>query len=184
MHKSCLSLSPSRRGMNQPAIAPVIVNNAGTLSLVHFNALVLRTCVQHSKNETRSSSHHMTIRVPTSQSTVTGTNKGPNLQASKTMVTSYQTRNYHESVGHNVNIHHWGETSLARFPRFPPDKALDCKYTPSYAGFSNSILYVLIQLTELVVTINGLFWRHVIRISAGPPLRRQFLGITKWMLGH
>jgi hypothetical protein len=69
--KSCLSLSPSRGGMNRPATAPVNMNNAGTLSLVHFRALVLR-CVQHSKNETRSSSHHMTIRVPTSQSRVTG----------------------------------------------------------------------------------------------------------------
>jgi hypothetical protein len=66
-----MSLSPSRRGMNQLAIAPIIMNNAATLSLVHFTALVLRRCVQHSKNETSSSSHHMTIRVPTSQSMVT-----------------------------------------------------------------------------------------------------------------
>jgi len=72
MPKRCLSLSPSRGSMNRPATAPVIMNNAGTLSLVDFTALVLRRCVQHSKNETRSSSHHMTIRVPTSQSMVTG----------------------------------------------------------------------------------------------------------------
>jgi hypothetical protein len=71
MHKSCLSLSPSRGGTNHPAIAPVIMNNAGTLSLVHSTALVLRRCVQHSKNETPSS-HHMTFRVPTSQGFTTG----------------------------------------------------------------------------------------------------------------
>jgi hypothetical protein len=134
---------------------------------------VLWRCVQHSKNETRSS-HHMTIRVPTSQSMVTGNNKSPSLQASKARVTSYQTWNYHEPVGHKVNLHHWGETSLARFPGIPPNKALDCKYTPSYKAFINSILCVLIQLTELVVTIQTLFWRYAIRISAGPPFTLIF----------
>jgi hypothetical protein len=72
MPKRCLLLSPSRGGMNRPATAPVIMNNAGKLSLVYFTAFVLRRCFQHSKNKTRSSSHHMTIRVPTSQSMVTG----------------------------------------------------------------------------------------------------------------
>ena len=31
---------------------------------------------------------------------------GPNLQASKAMVTSYQIRNDHEPLDHNVNLHH------------------------------------------------------------------------------